>query len=388
MARRPLRVRPLALTTVLAAAAAALAILAIRARPPVAGENAPALEALLGWPTVTPAALPTVPPQATPVAVAGTSRPLVPGQPRQLLGGGCCAGAWWAEDSSALRYIDRPDGALTASLYTVAVWPPGTQPVVLSGDAAEATLRDPVLVGESRGYALVQDVKSGDKWPLPTNGNPVRVSRDGQWAAWWTQPPERMRFETLVTVTASDIYGFDVLDLVRLWGAEVVGFASDNERVVVVGGQDKMSSVRVIEAISAKTGQAAVLDSGTWLGDALLSVDGSWVVYCISMDTAHPEANGIWAASLDGAPPQKLPFEGAYHWRDGHRLVYVPLAPGDSDRALWEVDVATMATRKLVSGDGGWLRIADNDWSVSPDGRTAAFVNELDRNVWVVDLPE
>jgi hypothetical protein len=33
------------------------------------------------------------------------------------------------------------------------------------------------------------------------------------------------------------------------------------------------------------------------------------------------------------------------------------------------------------------IHIANNDWSVSPDGHTMAFVSQDDRNIWVIDLP-
>jgi hypothetical protein len=91
---------------------------------------------------------------------------------------------------------------------------------------------------------------------------------------------------------------------------------------------------------------------------------------------------------VDGGPPRKLPFEGAYRWRDGDRLVYIPLAAGAPVHEVREYDARSEESRPLLDPATVPIRVANNDWSVSPDGQTLAWVAEDDRNLWVVDLPE
>jgi len=389
MARRAaVRRRRLALAVVAGAAGTALVVAAGLPPDATVPADAPPLARYLGWPTVTPSLAPRLPPRPTIVAAAAPSRPLLPREPRRLLDGGCCVGAWWAEDSSGLRYLDRPGGALTAALYRISVWPPGSAAHVLTSDDLAATLSDPVVIRHSRGYALVEDVTTGDKWPLPTGGKPVRISPDGSWAVWWDTPGQRVFHDTIVRLYASDVYGFDERVVGGMYGAEVVGFAAGGQRVLAVGRRDRLSAVRDLVAIDLRDNTTTTLASGNRLADALVSPDGSRVVYSVSLDHADPEANGVWVVGVDAEPARKLPFDGSYRWRDGRRLLCFPLQPHATAHVLWQVDTATMTAVELLGTDVPWLRVANNDWSVSPDGDTLAFLSELDRNLWVVDLPE
>ena len=90
---------------------------------------------------------------------------------------------------------------------------------------------------------------------------------------------------------------------------------------------------------------------------------------------------------MPGGEARKLDFVGAYRWRDGSRLAYVPMQLGAPSHELWQIDVETGETERLLGPESFPFRIANNDWSISPDGATLAFVSEADRNLWVADLP-
>jgi Tol biopolymer transport system component len=48
--------------------------------------------------------------------------------------------------------------------------------------------------------------------------------------------------------------------------------------------------------------------------------------------------------------------------------------------------VLSGASRPLTDPTVTSLKIANNDWAVSPDGRYVVFVNAADHNLWLLDL--
>lgn len=321
------------------------------------------------------------------VAAGAVERPRYPGQARQLTQDGCCSGSWWSHDSSSLLVVDWPAGAPQTALYRLPLWPPGA--------AAEPADVQGILDGQANRYvirpagdhSLVEDVATGATWPLPTGGHPARLSPDGSRVVWWAARDGSDRHTRAVHIHSSRIDGSEVRELGALWGAEVVGFLPDNRRVLVTGRPAVNRSVAILATLGVESGALTGIARGQWLGHALPSPDGHWVAYTISLDREDPAANGVWLVAVDGGPPQKLPFEGAYRWRDGNRLVFVPLLPNGGSHEVWQYDVAAGAMAPLLDPVETPLRIANNDWSIAPDGRTLAWQDELDRNLWVVDLP-
>jgi hypothetical protein len=120
-----------------------------------------------------------------------------------------------------------------------------------------------------------------------------------------------------------------------------------------------------------------------------LSNDRRYLVYYTQLE-ANPDENGVWLLDLtDRKPtPQKLPFFGAYRWRDNERLVYVPFDPEATEHNFREYDVVSGRDRDLFP-DGTGLVIANNDWQVSPDGEHIALLastgSALD-GIWVLDI--
>ncbi len=327
-------------------------------------------------------------PEALQLQVAGAvDRPHYPGQARQLTQDGCCAGSWWSDDSSALYMVDRPAAAAQAALYRLPLWPPGAEvepadvQLLLDAQASRYVVRP---AGD---HSMVEDVVTGDSWPLPTGGNPARLSPDGSRVVWWAARDGSDRFSREVRVFGSRVDGSDVRDLGALWGTEVVSFLPDNRRVLVTGRPATDRAVAVLATLDVESGQLTGIARGLWLGHARSSPDGQWVAYTVSLDREDPAANGVWLAAVDGGPPRKMPFEGAYRWRDGNRLVFVPLQPGATSHEVWQYDVAADAMTRLLDPTETPLRIANNDWSIAPDGSSLAWLEEMDRNLWVVDLP-
>jgi Tol biopolymer transport system component len=71
---------------------------------------------------------------------------------------------------------------------------------------------------------------------------------------------------------------------------------------------------------------------------------------------------------------------------DGPLGFTIPFRPKAVSHELWELDVNTGETRHLTDPDVIPFKIANGDWTVSPDGRHVAFVESRDRNIWLLTL--
>jgi hypothetical protein len=350
-------------------------------------ENVPAVDLPAGRPIGVQSLAPVVEstPQTVQLSAAPPERPLYPGQPRQLTQDACCSGAWWADDGSALYVLDQPPGAAQTAIYRLPLWPPGALPEVL--DTRQLAGQERYLVSPAGDHSLVEDRETGQSWQLPTGGSPARVSADGSRVVWWDMAGGRDRDTHLTHIYGAHIDGSGLKELGALWGAEVVAFLPDNRRVLVKGRPVVDRAVSVLATLDVETGELVSIARGPWLSDAALAPDGQHVAYVTSLDREDVAANGVWVAAVDGGEPKKLPFEGAYRWRDGDRLVYVPMQPGAASDSVWQYRVSTGTTEPLLDPADIELRIANNDWSIAPDGFTMAWLAEDDRNLWLVDLP-
>jgi Tol biopolymer transport system component len=55
---------------------------------------------------------------------------------------------------------------------------------------------------------------------------------------------------------------------------------------------------------------------------------------------------------------------------------------------LWEYNADTNASRQLTSAGNMPIKVANNDWVVSPNGQAIAFVESRDDNIWVLKLKD
>jgi hypothetical protein len=212
------------------------------------------------------------------------------------------------------------------------------------------------------------------------------VAGDGRTVTWWEARGDRGHFDAAVTVYAATVGSAQPRELVTLWGATVVGYLEGQQRVVVTGRPVRDRSDFVLATLDAENGDLTQLAKGMWLSDAAPSPSGAWIAFMVSLDTESPDANGIWVVGTDGTAPRKLPFVGSYRWR-GEQLLYAPQLFGAEQDEFWQIDPATMESRRLFDPADTPLRIANNDWSVSPDSRYVAYRSAEDMNVWIMRLP-
>jgi Tol biopolymer transport system component len=166
-----------------------------------------------------------------------------------------------------------------------------------------------------------------------------------------------------------------------------VGWLPRGLSMLFLGRPSLSTRERTLTALDLRTNEAIDLVTAERIAGVGISPEGSWVSYFISFNE-DDERNGIWMQRTDGSGARKLDMWGAYQWRDDSHLLVIP-ARSSADEAfeIWEVDADTGEQHKLTDAAVTPLDILNGDWRVSPDGKHIVFVNNADRNLWLLELP-
>jgi hypothetical protein len=206
---------------------------------------------------------------------------------------------------------------------------------------------------------------------------------------WTTYDEDAQRDTREETIWLANVDGSNARVLLRARRTDRVAWLSPDELLMtrrIPGDSDEQ-----FFTLSIADGSQAELLTVPRMRGLALSPDKRYLVYYVSLE-AEAAKNVIWLLDLENPEqaPQRLPFFGSYRWRDNQRLIYVPLEPEATQHNFYEYILLTGQIRPLFP-DGTGLRIANNDWEVSPDGRQIALVAangmQLD-GIWVLDVDQ
>jgi hypothetical protein len=113
---------------------------------------------------------------------------------------------------------------------------------------------------------------------------------------------------------------------------------------------------------SPQDGSTTELARGSRLRGSVLSMQGTWLAYLVTLDE-DPADNGLWLANTHTGERKRLDLFGAYRWRDDGRILVVPLDLSSQYHSLWELDAASGEAHPLTDPCCDPLRIANGDWS-------------------------
>jgi len=331
-------------------------------------------------PTATPPAMPEPPsPEPSP------SPTLAPAL-RQLTRGGCCTQPFWSPDSRQVLFIDEPVPDAPAGIWGVDVARPDPTPELVTERIAFYTADMAFLVELSEDTTVIERLADNARWTVPAGGRPVSISPGRKRIAWQVSD-EDLPFERQTTqVWVANLDGTDARSVATLPRGGFSGWISDD--VLLLSGRESLESrEQVLYAFSLTSGRITELVRAEQLRGGLLSPDGIWLAYYVALDE-DPAQNGLWLVRTDGSARRQLDRDlfGAYQWRDASRLLVIPFRPEAVSHELWELDVNTGEARRLTDPDVTPFKIANGDWTVSPDGRHVAFVESRDRNIWLLTL--
>lgn len=313
-----------------------------------------------------------------------TSTP-VPIRVFRLTTGGCCPNPSWSPDSSWVPFLDRPEPNDPAGLYAV---PANGGEIILIVDRVGVYSKDWSRVALQDGNrTLVERWVDGMRWEIPSEGRMIRFSPSGQWVEWEIIS-RGIKFPDLrqraIWIAKSD--GTQAHEVVTVNGGDFIGWIG-REDAIVVSGRLAPYGPSGIWRISVEGGAGVLLKEIENPRDVLLSPDGSWMAFTIAFDQ-DSELNGLWVMRIDGSMAKKLDIFGAYRWRSAGALLVIPLDLEALGPSLWQVDVTSGESYQLTDPISTSLPIANNSWEPSPDGTRIVFLSSLDRNLWVLELPE
>jgi hypothetical protein len=228
----------------------------------------------------------------------------------------------------------------------------------------------------------------GTTWEVPTGGRSVSISPGYQRIAWQVSNEDIPTERRTTQVWVANLDGSAPHMVANLPRGGLSGWISDD--VLLLSGRDTLNAhEQVLFTFALADGSQVELARGARLRGGGLSPDGAWLAYFVALDEDTTQ-NGIWLVRTDGTGRHRLGRDlfGAYQWRDNHRLLIIPFQPEADYYAIWEFDVETEQARQLTDPQITPFKIANGDWTVSPDGRHVAFVESEDRNIWLLTLPD
>lgn len=373
-------------------------------------EPAPSATTLVATPSPTP--LPTTPPPspsptpsptstqtATPTpTLTPTFTPTPAPSLRQITTGGCCTQPFWSPDSKQVLFIDQPAPDVSLGIWGQDIAQPGSEPELVTERLAfytpDMTLRIeldentttierlPAPLTESGAQLEAEN----EQWTVPAAGRRISIS-PGQTRIAWQVSNEDLPPESRTTqVWVANLDGTEAEAVATLPRGGVGGWISED--ILLLSGRESLQSrEQILYTFSLADSNLTELVRAERLRGSLLSPDGTWLAYYVALDE-DPMQNGLWLVRTDGMGQRKLDRDlfGAYQWRDSSRLLIIPFQPEAATHEMWEFNVGTEKRCRLTDPAVIPFKIANGDWTVSPDGRYVAFVENQDRNIWVLEV--
>lgn len=335
--------------------------------------------------TLAPPAV-TVVPQSAPSA--SPSPPARQPVLRQLTQSGCCAQPFWSPDSQQVLYIDRPGQDSLAGIWGAPVT--GGPPALWSERLGLYSPNLSLRAYPARNQTIIERLADGRTWTVANAGRAISFSPDGTRVAWMSGqsgPP----FDSAVRqIWISPIEGGPARQALAGEGMGLAGWLSDGRLLVTTrAAAPQNDQIVSILTLPGDPGQPPTLQEvarGERLRSLALSPGGDWLAYVVSF-TDDPADSGLWLASLATGQRRKVEPFGAYRWRDANHLLLVPLEPGAPSNRLVQIEAGNGAAAVLLDPQQPPFKIANGDWSVSPDGRYVVFVAAQDQALWLIELP-
>jgi hypothetical protein len=330
-----------------------------------------------------PSASPTLPPEDTPTPApteASSAWDLT-----MLTHGGCCPGAFWSADSQDVRYLARPEPTQSASIYGVP----------RAGGSAKLVRREPAFFSPDGAYTVtlsgenvvIQRPGDGKRWTIATGGHGVVFSHSMGYIAW----TESSDASTNLNLIQRTIW-FASLDegqnsrIITVVGGGFLCWADDDASILVSGGL-VTGGPRGVWRVGLTGGEPQLLFEADEIQGSLMSPGGGWLAFFVAFGS-QPERNGLWVMHTPDGSTHRLDLFGSYRWKGEGRLLIIPLVIDGRGDALWEYDADRGSVTRLLDAGAVPFKVANNDWSVSPDGAYIAFRSAADLNIWTLRLSE
>lgn len=323
---------------------------------------------------------PTVAPSATPQQTA---------QFTQLTDGGCCVQPAFSADGSTVMYLDRPSPEAPVGIWGVPVNAPMSEPQLITEKLGPFSRDMSHAVALERGQTVVERLADGERWTINNGGRQVSFSPDATRIAWSVQQESGGFDVRRSDVWLANVDGTQAKRIASRFGGGIMAWLPDGKSVLLGGKVNRADPLSTLSVLSLEDGSLRDIMQYERMRSPLLSRNGRWLAYLIAQ-ARDATQDGMYVLDLQtaGAEPKRLDFFGAYRWRDGDRLLYVPIQAGAPANELWQIDAGTAETTQLIPASAeSPFKIGNGDWDVSPDGKRIIYLNARDRNIWLAQLP-
>lgn len=328
----------------------------------------PPLRYELRPPTLLPFVTPPLPPD--------------PITPRRLTAFGCCAAPFWSPDSRAVWFIDvGSDGrgaVFAAPVDGGPVSEIGSAPPRVyspSGRHWLASVNGRMTLFAGAG-GLGIPIRTAGAWPI--------FSPDGQKLLWQVRPGDYFPDfpGPLTEIWVATLAALDDATLIRVQSAGAAYWLT-SDRVLLTEGAARTSEIglSVYDLRTGKTDPIRALYAPRRLS---IAPGGAQALILLPFQQGEGES-GLYVLDLrPGGVLRRLPFIGSARWRDSRTVIYVPFKT-DAPMTFRIYDVRTGEDRPLAVA-GGPIRVRNDDWSVSPDGRQIVYRSALDGALYILPL--
>jgi hypothetical protein len=280
---------------------------------------------------------------------------------------GCCRQPWWHPSDSHLFYVidGVPGERANVFEWTTDNSAPPTPiepapPMLLSPDGLYQVTR-------VNGAVTIRDLTTLAEWPVQTQGALPAVSTDNSRLLWEVWKGQYLPGEPAQTVETwvSDLYGNNARMIYLQPGGWAIWL--DEARVLIVTPVVD-ATYTTLTIFDTRDDSLYVLGRWDWLRDISVAPGGGRLMFYVIWQD-DPNASGIYTIdTAQGAQAEQMPFFGSWRWRDGESVFYIPYDLSSRDHTLAYYHIPTATDMRLTDARVTPFRVANSDWSVSPDG--------------------
>lgn len=301
---------------------------------------------------------------------------------RRVTQDACCASPrWHPTDADTFHVMDGSSAGAYVLAFDAAT---GEAPQIVSDAPPPFYSSDYThTIQRVAGVSQITRLTDNATWTVNTGGALPTLSPDNARLLWvlaegLTAPGQDAPM-TSVMVSAAD--GSDARQITYAAGLSARWL--DADRVMLWHSADRITAVYIYNLL-----EDTFYELGRWqnLRGMSAAPGGGRLMFYLPFQE-DPAQNGVYMIETQqGAAPVKLPWFGAWRWRDADSVFYIPFEPTQRTQELAYYHIPTGESRTLTTRDSTPFIAANGDWDVSADGRRVIFQSAEDYNVWVLEV--
>ncbi len=294
----------------------------------------------------------------------------------------CCWNTYWHPTNGDLFYTIDGGPGQPASLME---WSASTKQPINTVGLAPPPIRSAdwqYEITTVNNVRVVQRLSDGLSVQLPIQDTIPAISANNSFILWMAQEaPLFGEDEVTVSMFVSTLAGTEARQILTMTNIGATWL--DDSRLLISTRDERTRTYFVYDVRDD-----SLFELGTWreLRGLTIAPGGGRLMFYINYQD-NPADDGIYTIeTIEGAQAQKMPFFGAWRWRDTDSLYYVPFTPESDIHQLAYYHIPTGENRFLTQPDTQPFTIMNGDWDVSADGQHILFHNATDRNLWMLSI--